>query len=449
MRLRHHPQSYRQLAECGPIRWGLAKSVATACLLWLASPLCSAGFAGAASDLAELVASPPVRQGLEDIRARRQDTAGRLVRIGGIAAPSGDEGERAAAVADMMREIGLAGVEVTPVSNVLGRIPGHSGKAIVFVSTLDDLATVAEHQRARGRPPEIKGDRVVGPGANTSLTTAALLSAAQAVLASDLAPRHDIVFAAVAREETGLEGMKALYDNYRDRALAFVDVLGEGEVLQYGGIGIHWWKVVARGQGGHTLEPGVPNINHGIARAVDRILELAPPDKGADTTAWLNIAVLDSGSVYNHKPEAGWFSLDVRALDTGEMAALEQQVDEVLDQVTRESGVGFTREAVTAIPPGQIPGAKDSALVRYSLAISRHLGTEPRLSNTGSSNMNIAVAGGTPAIQIGSERGGRRGYPDEWADIETLQRTASHVFLLAVALAGMEGEGLKESPSAS
>ncbi|MFT6058101.1 MAG: hypothetical protein ACJAS2_002394 [Pseudohongiellaceae bacterium] len=45
-----------------------------------------------------------------------------------------------------MQGIGLQNVEVSSSPNTIGRIPSSSGKAIVFVATLDDLATVAEFQ---------------------------------------------------------------------------------------------------------------------------------------------------------------------------------------------------------------------------------------------------------------------------------------------------------------
>jgi hypothetical protein len=88
-------------------------------------------------------------------------------------------------------------------------------------------------------------------------------------------------------------------------------------------------------------------------------------------------------------------------------------------------------------PGGQIPGARESVLVTTAEAISKHLGFEKvRVSNMGSSNMNVAIGGGTPAIGLGGGRGGRRGYPDEWADITVMLRTAKHVLLLAATLGG-------------
>lgn len=378
---------------------------------------------------------PTVLRGLEQIDSTRNLSAQQLVTIGGIISPSGEELERAQAVAGLMREIGLQDVEITASPNAIGRIPGSSGKAIVFVATLDDLATVAEHQRAAGTPPIIEGDRVVGPGTNTSLTTIALLSAARALIQQGFTPEHDIVFAAVAEEETGLRGMRALYADYSDRALAFIDVLGEGSGISYGALGIHWWRVHAFGPPGHTLNGGLPNVNQAIGRAVDRILQIPDPALYDDRRTRLNVSILSSGTVFNHKPETGWFSLDVRSLDPEHIDSMEQQTRAILSQVAQELGIRFEMESVSKTPPGQIPGALSSSLVQDSIAISAYLGTQPTLSNAGSANLNIAIAGGTLSIAISSERGGQRGFVDEWADIEVLQRTAKNVFLTAITQA--------------
>ncbi len=337
-----------------------------------------------------------------------------------------------------MREMGLSDVSVSDAPNVTGRIPGRSGQALVFVSTLDDLATVAEHQRAADGPPVIDGDRVVGPGTNTSLTTIAMLSAARALLDQQLVPEHDLVFAAVAQEETGLLGMKSLYADYRDQAIAFVDILGEGSSISYGALGIHWWRVHAEGPAGHTLNGGLPNVNQGIGRAVDRILQIRDPQLYDDRRTRLNVAMLNSGAVFNHKPETGWFSLDVRSLDPEHIESMESQVRQILSDVTEELGITFRMEPFSMMPPGQIDGARDSDLVQTSLDISDYLGSTPSLSDAGSANLNVAIAGGTLAIGIASERGGQRGFADEWASIEVMQRTAKNVFLTAVIMGEVE-----------
>jgi acetylornithine deacetylase/succinyl-diaminopimelate desuccinylase-like protein len=383
-------------------------------------------------DLAGALSRPGVAAGLEHIDANRTRTAEFLRIIGGILSPSGKEHERAEAVAQRMREIGLSDVRVTSSPNAIGIIPGRSDRSLIFVSTLDDLATVAENQRAAATPPRIEGDRVIGPGTNTSLTSAALMAAAEAYLDSGLRPELTLVFAAVAQEETGLVGMRDLYEEYRDRAEGFVDVLGDGHSISYGALGIHWWRVLAVGPGGHTLSGGLPNVNQGIGRAVDRILSLPEAGISDATRTRVNISVLESGRVFNHKPESGWFSLDIRSMEGEVIASIEEDVREILAQISEETRIQLEMEPFQLTPGGQIPGAEDSHLVRAASEISRHLGYEPSLSNSGSSNMNVALGHGTLAIGLGGSRGGARGQPEEWADIGGMIRTAKQIFLLAV-----------------
>ncbi len=389
------------------------------------------------TDVADVVARPAVRDAERTLAAARSGYAAYLAQLGGIISPSGEEFERAEAVAAKMREIGLDSVRVTDSPNVIGVIPGRSGRAIVFVSTLADLATVAEHQRAANRPVlEVSVDRVTGPGANTSLTTAAILAAAEGYLSADLQPEHDLVFAAVAEEETGLRGMKALYADYGARAQAFVDVLGDGQSISYGALGIHWWRVVAEGPPGHTLSGGMPNVNQAIGRAVDRILSLPAASSTDETRTRLNVSILESGAVFNHKPASGWFSVDIRSMEADIIEQIEGEVREIVATVATETGIDLRLEPFQLTPGGRIPGAVDSPLVKTAQAISRHLGHEPTLSESGSSNLNVAIAAGTPAIGLGGSGGGERGLATEWADVHVMMRTAHHVLPLAVVLGG-------------
>jgi acetylornithine deacetylase/succinyl-diaminopimelate desuccinylase-like protein len=386
--------------------------------------------------LREALARPETQAATVHIDAARGAAADLLVRIGGIVSPSGDEYDRAAAVAGRMEAIGLASVRVTSDPNAIGVLPGRSGRALVFVSTLDDLATVAEHQRAATSGPRVEGSRVLGPGTNTSLTTVAMLTAAEALIAAGLQPEHDLVFAAVAQEETGLLGMKALYEQYRDRADAFVDILGDGHSIAYGALGLHWWRVEADGPPGHTLNGALPNVNQGIARAVDRILSLPWAALDDESRTRMNVSILSSGAVFNHKPERGWFSLDLRSMEAETLGEMEAAVREILESVSAETRTTLRMEPFQITSGGRIPGALESALVNTSRAVSEHLGYTAELNEAGSANLNVAIGAGTPAIGLGGSRGGDRGQPTEWADIDALVRTAHHVMLLGMVLGG-------------
>ncbi len=357
-----------------------------------------------------------------------------MAHLGAIISPSGQEQERAEFVAERMRAIGLRNVHVTASPNAVGEIPGRSGRHLIFVSTLDDLATVAENQRAAPGPPRVVGDRVIGPGSNTSVTTAGMLAAAEAYLEAGREPERTLVFAAVAQEETGLIGMRAVFEEYRDTAEAFIEILGDGHSISYGALGIHWWRIEAAGPPGHTLGGGLPNVNQAIGRAVDRILSLADARRDDDTRTRINVAVLDSGTVFNHKPASGWFSLDLRSMAAAILERVEGEVEKVLSAVAEETGIEMRMEPVQLTPGGQIEGMAESTLVTTAAAVLRSLGYEPSMSNAGSSNMNIAIAAGVPAIGLGGSRGGDRGTAAEWGDVNGLMRTAQHVLMMSMLL---------------
>lgn len=386
------------------------------------------------AQMIDISQSPTLQKGLTWIENQKPISAESLIKIGGIISPSGQEQERAEAVMKEMKRIGLQEVRMDSGPNVIGIIPGQSAEQLVFVSTLDDLAGVAEHQKAVNKQPYIADGKVIGPGTNTSSITVSMLLAAEAILETGIKPHYTLVFASVAQEETGLQGMKLLYDEFKNDAIAFVDILGDGRSLSYGALGIHWWKIQVSGPPGHSLNGGLPNVNQGIGRAIDRILSLDYPTKYQDQKTVINVGMIESGNVFNHKPEQGWFSIDIRSLDGSVIAEIETAVASLIAQVGEETGVTLKMEPFQLTPGGQIPGALESELVTTGISISQFLGYEPSLSNRGSSNLNVAISQGTPALGLGGERGGRRGFADEWADIESMNKSAKHVFLLAALL---------------
>ncbi len=404
--------------------------------------------------LESVLGDEEVQQALQHIDTNKLKTADFLAHLAAIPSPSGNEGERAKAVERKMQEIGLKNVTIDPkIFNVLGVIPGQPKagqarpkRALVIVSTLDDLKATVEAQNQAKVRPQVEGDQVKGPGTDHASSIASMLAVAEALVARpDVQLGHDVVFAAVAGEESGLTGMKALYADYKDRSFAFIDILGDGGLaIWYGASGKRLWKnIVAKGPGGHTLDGGLPNVNQAIGRAVDQILTMqqTKPKQLSDPSLKINIAKLQSGKDENHKPEEGSFSLDIRSMNDVVIDRVEKDVHSVLDQVAKDTSDGDNRiyfkmgEPSQIDQAAQIPWEEVSALAESSKAVAEHLGlNEFKFNGLGSGNFKIALAGGSPAIGIYGERGDKDkvGKPDEFADIPALIRTAKHVLLLTV-----------------
>ena len=111
--------------------------------LILAASVESFGQSAARRAVSDVVTDEAVKKSLERLEGMKGQMANRLAEIGAIPSPSGQEHKRAAKTADWMRAIGLSDVAVDDAPNAIGMIHGRSGKALVLISTLDDLQTVA------------------------------------------------------------------------------------------------------------------------------------------------------------------------------------------------------------------------------------------------------------------------------------------------------------------
>lgn len=402
---------------------------------------------------------PAVMAALERVERAEGRAVNTLIELSSIISTTGYEHERAAAVARRMQEIGLSDVAIdtTPNvtgANVTGTIPGTSGRALVFLNMLDDLPAIARLQRQaliqtfrRDGHVRREGDRVVGYATELQTGTAAILVAAEALRSAGVRLRHDLVFAGVAREETGLEGMEVLYAKLKDRAVGFVEVLGDGREIQYNARArdeiVAWWRIFARGPAGHTRDgglPNVPNVNQAIGRAVDLILSLPQPQRYHDRRTKLNVGMVASGEMPNRKPAVGWFSLDVRSLDQAIVDEIERAVEDIIRQVSAETGIAMEMVPgyASSHTQGVIPGARDSLLTQAAVAVARHWGHEPELSDRACCNARVAIAGGTPAIILHGERGGARATKEEWASIRSMMDMARHIVLIAAVVGGLQ-----------
>jgi acetylornithine deacetylase/succinyl-diaminopimelate desuccinylase-like protein len=164
---------------------------------------------------------------------------------------------------------------------------------------------------------------------------------------------------------------------------------------------------------------------------VDRILSLPHAERYDDT--FINVAIIRSGEVFNHKPSSGWFSLDLRSMQGEVVHEIEAEVRTVLKQVEEETGIRFEMQPVATLDGGQAPGAKESRLVLLAVEVSRYLGYHPIVSPKGCCNMSIPISQGRLAIGLHGVRGGQRATAKEWASIPAMMRTAKCVALLAAA----------------
>jgi len=350
-------------------------------------------------------------------------------KIARIYAPSGMEGPRAEYLTKKFREYGIRNAHIDASGNAVALIEKGKGPTIAFLATMDDLATVADLVKEWKRPIMERDGRLYGPGTNIGSICAAGLGLARLFTLPEVDFKGSIYVVGVTQEETGLTGTRGFIRDHPGELDYIVDLMGGAGRISHGTIGIHWFKVHFKGPRAHTLRGPGPNVTKGVAKSVTRVFSIDVPPG-----SFLNVSMLGAGKVFNHRSDDGWHSVDLRSVDNVVLKRIKDEILGIAEEVSKEEELEWWIESLSNSSPRQIPGARDSRLVRVAEEATRLMGIEPMLNNRGSSNMNAGVAAGISTISMGGDRGGGRDSQEEYANIEPAMAGIKLNFLIGYIL---------------
>lgn len=382
--------------------------------------------------LARLAAESTVSALRARVDAMLNHVIGEAITIQQIPGPTFDEGRRAAYVRDRFR--GLDAVEVDALHNATGRLPGTDRRLpAVLVAAHTDTVFDASTPLAIRR----QADRIYGPGlGDNSLGVAALLALVD-ILRDQRLPA-DIWFAANSREEGlgDLDGIRAVYEKLVPRLgwAVIVEGLAFGRIF-HAGIAVRRLEITCHAPGGHSwLHFGRPSAIHGLVRLGAQITTLEPPQSPRTT---YNIGVIEGGrSVNSLAPDASML-LDLRSEDREALAALESQVMGLVE-AQRGPELDFEVNVVGDRPIGSIP--LSHPLVQMAGHALDLVGVHPSYE-AGSTDANVPLAAGLPAVAVGVTCGGNAHRLDEYIETARIADGLWQLLLLIIgAASGLVGQ---------
>ncbi|WP_034385753.1 M20/M25/M40 family metallo-hydrolase [Deinococcus sp. YIM 77859] len=336
-----------------------------------------------------------------------------LTRIAQTPAPTFEEGERAALIAGLWRELGYDVVR-DEVGNVVTRItpPGTEGKpALLLAAHLDTVF-------ARGTDVTVREDRgrLIGPGVGDNSASLAVITA----LLRDLRGHtHEWrrplwVAANVGEEGLGdLRGAKHLLARHRDDLGAMIAVDGYLGVAVTRAVGVRRYRAVFLGPGGHSWGDQAPSALHALGLAIQGLYALHRPVTPRTT---LNVGLASGGTSINSIAGSAELLLDLRSLDPALLADLDTRAQAVLHAAAREVGVSVRLERVGDRPGGDLHAEPLLGLARDAAREGR---IDLRLASS-STDANAAAPYHLPAIALGVYRGGNAHREDEWVQASSL-----------------------------
>ncbi len=392
--------------------------------------------------VSSLLADPQVATEVAAIRDREPGTIALQVELTEIPAPTFAEERRARRFAELLAERGVHDVTIDPHGNVLGHLGPHT-PGVLLVAHLDTVfdadTDVSVHRDAHGI---YHGAGIV----DDDRGLAAVLSTAQSLVQVENRLGRGVLIGANVREEGkgNLGGSQFLLEDHGDDFHQFITVDGADPArIVSAGTACKSFVVQFTGPGGHAFgNAGRVSAVHAAARAIVAIADIEVPD---DPKTIRNVGAMHGGVTETSIAYGATIEIDLRSNDPASLATLTAQMHAAIEQaVAQENALADTSAGeitvdvrqTCEIPGGSIPG--DDPLVTTAMAAFAALGLDVRTGDAATTDANIMLSAGRPAICLG---GGGDG-ANEHSTGEYFDPTDSHlgpqgVFLTVLGLVGL------------
>jgi tripeptide aminopeptidase len=379
-----------------------------------------------------ILASP---ERIEAVRAAAAavtpDVLDLTMRIAAIPAPTDGEGARSCAVEQLMGNEGLT-VSRDALGDVVATIPGRLNpgagvKSLLIAAHLDtvfSLDTPLDIQRIE--------DCISGPGVgDNSLAVATAVKLADVLRQAGETPAVDVLVTGNVGEE-GLGNLRGIREVLRTRPEIGAVIALEGHNLgrvTHVAVGSRRFRITATGPGGHSWgDFGRPSAIHGLSKLIVE-LDAIPLPRSPKTT--LNVGTIEGGvSVNTISPSASCL-VDLRSTDESALRRLSDRVERLTKGRGRDDSITFSLEPIGERPAGVV--AIDSSMVTIAARALRVLDVEPSF-DASSTDANVPISVGVPAVCIGLTTGGNVHRTDEYIDVEPVATGVAQLALLTIAV---------------
>jgi len=360
--------------------------------------------------LAELLQEASVVQAFATIEAHHEDLVQLIIRLCEIASPTFAEGPRARAVAEELRTLGLQDVHVDTTNNVIGVLPGREpGPTFLLDAHTDTVFPAGTDVRVRREHGKLTAPGVGDDTANLACGLFLL----RLVRDCGLPLSGTLIFSGTAGEEGlgDLCGITAVMKELAGRVDYVLALDGQLGRICNQGVGSHRHKITVKAQGGHSwADFGAPSAIHALGATIARISKLPVP-KSPRTT--FNVGIISGGTSVNTIAESAEMLLDLRSVSAEQLMRLEEHALAILPEVEQEYHVQIEPQLVGDRPAGS--KADTVWMVDTMRQVHETIGIRAQV-NAASTNANVPLSQGIPAVVIGTYTGKGTHRLDEWID---------------------------------
>ncbi len=364
-----------------------------------------------------------------------------------IPAPPFKEQARGIEFRKRMIALGYPDTKIDAIGNVIAERAGRgSGPTVLITGHLDTVFPEGTDVKVTRT-----GTRLDGAGIGDDCRgLVVILAVARALNEAKIETRGKVILVANVGEEGpgNLRGVREILTNgYKGKIDQFISVDGTGFDVTSRAVGSHRYNVVFTGPGGHSYGAfgNVPSAIHAMGRAISNVGDLVPP-AGLKTT--YNVGVVKGGtSVNTISPDAA-MEVDMRSESVDNLTKMDQLIHDAIakgvaaenERWPRAPGKVTVRYDTIGIRPvGRVVQNDSTPIVKVALDAAKALGLPTSPSGSGSTDSNLPMSMGIPAMTIdGGGRGGNAHAAGEWYDDGTDgYKGPQWALLIVAALAGI------------
>ena len=354
-------------------------------------------------------------QMLQYIESHAEEAQQLLIDLAQIPAPSHHEERRAEFCLQWLRSKGADSAYIDEAKNVIYPIGDtETNDLMVFMAHSDVV-----FPDTTPLPLRVENGRIYCPGVGDDTANAvALLTAAGYIAEQKLSPKNCGVLLVINSGEEGLgnlKGSRKILEDFGHRVKEFVTFDGNANVVVTKAVGSRRYRVAVKTEGGHSYARfGAPNAIAQLSRLIARLYEVRVPDIGRTT---YNVGTISGGTSVNTIAQNAEILFEFRSDEREGLAIMQANFDAIVGEF-RASGVQIQTEVVGDRPCGL--DVDNSALARRAAeAVRAHYGFEVGFG-VGSTDCNIPLSMGIPAICPGCVLGAGAHTREEYVEIDSL-----------------------------
>ncbi len=348
----------------------------------------------------------------------------------GITAPSNDEGRRAAYCKTWLENMCAKGVYIDGALNVVYPVNiGDSREITVFAAHTDTVFPDTEPM-----PYREENGNIYSPGiGDDTASLAVLMMLAKYYTQNGITPKNGVLFVCNSGEEGlgNLKGVKKIFSDYEGRIASFVSFDdGNFAKLITDAVGSHRYEVTVKTPGGHSYGAfGNKNALHEISKMVTKIYGITPPDIDGIKTTY-NVGEISGGTSINTIAEEAKMLCEYRSGHKDALAIMKSKFEAIFEEA-RFGDVSVDVKLIGERPCADIDSAVQTAFADMVAEVMEAEGITEVRREFGSTDSNIPLSLGIPAVTLAVYTGGKSHTRDEWVEKASIPKGLARAIALA------------------